>query len=141
MNYLLDTNVISETVKATPNAGVIAWMATLSLDAVYLSVVTMTELRFGIDRLPMGKRREGLARWLDIDIPLRFEGRVLNIDDSTADIAGRLWAQAVGQGRTPDLLDVMLAATAKSFDLALATRNVRDFDTYGIRIVNPWSAA
>lgn len=140
MRYLLDTNVVSETVKAVPHHGVVAWMSALPLDAVHLSVVTMIELRFGIDRLPMGKRRDGFARWLDMEIPVRFEGRILHVDSAVADAAGRLWAQAVGTGRTPDLIDVILAATAKSFDLALVTRNVRDFDVHGVRIVDPWSA-
>lgn len=138
MRYLLDTNVVSETVKVVPHHAVVAWMSSLPVDSVYLSVVTMIELRFGIDRLPAGKRRDGFARWLDADIPMQFEGRILDVDSSIADVAGRLWAQAVGAGRSPDLMDVVLAATAKSFDLAMVTRNVRDFDIYGVRIVDPW---
>jgi predicted nucleic acid-binding protein len=141
MNYLLDTNVVSESVRPAPNSGVVAWMAALPLDTVYLSVINLIELRFGVDRLPLGRRREGIARWLDVEIPIQFDGRILDIDGPIADAAGRLWARAVGEGRTPDLLDVMLAATAKSRDLAFATRNVRDFDIYGIRIVDPWSAS
>jgi predicted nucleic acid-binding protein len=127
--------------KAAPHRDVVARMGTLPFDAVHLSVVTMIELRFGIDRLPAGKRREGFARWLDADIPTQFEGRILDVDGPVADTAGRLWAQAVGAGRTPDLIDVILAATAKCFDLVLVTRNVRDFDIYGVRIIDPWSAA
>ncbi|MBX3499948.1 MAG: PIN domain-containing protein [Alphaproteobacteria bacterium] len=141
MRYLLDTSVVSEMVKATPHRGVVAWTNAQPFDTIHLSVVTLIELRFGIDRLPPGKRREGLARWLDVEIPVQFEGRIVELDSAVADAVGRLWAQAVGAGRTPDLVDVVLAATVKCFDLALATRNVRDFDIYGVRVVDPWSAA
>ncbi len=138
MRFLLDTNVISETAKATPHEGVAAWLDGLSFDAAYIPAVSMMELRYGVERLPAGRRREALARWIDVDLPSRFAGRVLAIDESVADVGGRLWARAVREGRTPDLVDVMIAAMAVVHDLALATRNTRDFAAYDVRLVDPW---
>ena len=80
MNFLLDTNVISEPMKARPNAGVLAWLAEADEDSVFVSVVTITELRYGIERLITGRRRDRLDRWLRNDLTSRFGERILPID-------------------------------------------------------------
>src|SRR3546814_4808101 len=85
VNFLLDTNVVSEWVKPQPNAGVIAWLAEVDEDRVFMSVVTLAEIRHGIERLPAGARRKRLDTWLRDELPLRFEGRVLSVDEAVAD--------------------------------------------------------
>src|SRR5580765_3238381 len=99
MNFLLDTNVISEPMKARPNAGVLAWLAAVYEDSTFLSVVTFTELRYGIGRLVAGKSRDHLERWLRKDLVSRFEGRILPVDIGMADACGRLVARSESMGR------------------------------------------
>ena len=88
MSFLLDTNVVSDWTKPNPNPGLIAWLEEVDEDRVYLSVVTLTELRYGIERLAVGKRRKRLDDWLQHELPLRFEGRILSIDSTVADACG-----------------------------------------------------
>ena len=85
MTFLLDTNVVSEWVKQRPNPGVVQWLADIDEDRAFLSVVTLAELRHGIDRLPDGARRRRLDGWLRHDLPLRFDGRLLSVDPRIAD--------------------------------------------------------
>src|SRR5262249_36201017 len=80
VNFLLDTNVISEPMKARPNRGVLAWLAEVDEDSVFLSVVTVTELRYGVERLPTGRCRARLEGWLRTELPSRFGGRILPVD-------------------------------------------------------------
>ena len=99
MNFLLDTNVISEPMKQRPNGGVLAWLAKVNEDSVFLSVVTITELRYGIERLAAGRRRGRLDTWLRNDLTARFEGRILPVDLEVADACGRLVARSESLGR------------------------------------------
>ncbi len=87
-NFLVDTNVISEWVKPRPNQGVVQWLSEIDEDRVFLSVVSLAEFRHGIERMSVSRRRDLLAAWLQDDLPMRFEGRVLDIDRQTADICG-----------------------------------------------------
>src|SRR5207244_11985366 len=93
MNFLLDTNVLSEPMKARPNAGLLAWLAEADEESVFISVVTITELRYGIERLATGRRRDRLDGWLRKDLRERFEGRILPVDLEIADTCGRLVAR------------------------------------------------
>ena len=93
MNFLLDTNVVSEWTKPRPDSGVVDWLAQIDEDAVFLSVVTFAELRHGIERLPASKRRKQLDEWLRGELPLRFEQRILQVDGAVADEWGRLVAR------------------------------------------------
>ncbi len=140
MSFLLDTNVVSEWVKPQPDRGVIAWLAEADENAVFLSVVTLAELRRGVDRLPDGRRRERLEVWLRDDLPLRFTGRSLGVDDAIADAWGRLVARSDAAGRPIGAMDGFIAATAAVHGLTLVTRNVADFRDVLPTIVNPWSA-
>ena len=97
MSFLLDTNVVSEWTKPRPNAGVLAWLADVDEDRVFLSVVTIAELRHGIERLPAGRRRSRLDEWLNAELMLRFEGRILPVDGRVADECGRLVAALMAQ--------------------------------------------
>lgn len=139
MNYLLDTNVISEPTKARPNEGVVNWLATVNEDSVFMSVVTVTELRYGIERLPAGKRRSRLDTWLRQELIPRFEGRVLPVDLEIAEVCGRLVARTESVGRQMEPRDAFLAATAEVHGLALVTRNVADFESIVGNIVTPWA--
>ena len=139
MKYLLDTNVISEPMKVRPNAGVIDWLAKVDEDSVYLSVVTITELRYGIDRLASGKRRDTLEAWLRNDLTSRFEGRTLPVDVEVADACGRLVARSESMGHPIEPRDAFIAATAEVHGLTLVTRNASDFQPTVKSILTPWT--
>ena len=139
MSFLLDTNVISEWVKARPNRGVVAWLAAVDEDQVFISVVTLAELRYGIERMTTGSRRNQLTQWLLEELPLRFEGRVLSINHIIADIWGKIVARSEAAGRPIGAMDAFIAATAEVHDLTLITRNVSDFETSINAIINPWA--
>ena len=139
MSFLLDTNVISEWVKARPNRGVVAWLAAVDEDQVFISVATLAELRYGIERMTTGGRRNQLTQWLLEELPLRFEGRVLSINHIIADIWGKIVARSEAAGRPIGAMDAFIAATAEVHDLTLITRNVSDFETSINAIINPWA--
>lgn len=138
MNFLLDTNVVSEWVKPRPNPGVVAWLEEVDEDRTFLSVVTLTELRYGIERMSAGSRRKRLDEWLAEELPLRFEGRVLTIDRAVADVCGRVVARGEGIGRWMEAMDAFIAATAEVHQLTLVTRNTSDFDSLVKNVLNPW---
>ncbi len=140
MSFLLDTNVISEWVKPQPNAAVIAWLDEVDEDRVWLSVITLTELRYGIERLAAGKKRKRLQAWLENELPLRFEGRILGIEPPIAHACGALLAQREAVGRPFGAMDAYLAATARVHQLTLVTRNASDFEG-AVRCWNPWISA
>ena len=135
MSYLLDTNIVSGTVRRNPNKAVIAWLDHLPGEALYLSVLTLGEIRRGIEALADRKRREKLRLWLEHELPAWFEGRVLPIDLAVADRWGRLLAEV---GRPVPTTDSLLAATALHHELRLVTRNAGDFDYPGLQVINPF---
>lgn len=137
MSFLLDTNVVSEWVKPQPNPAVIAWLDEVDEDRVFLSVITLTELRYGIERLPAGKRRKRLQDWLEHELTLRFEDRILDINQPVANACGEILARREAAGRPLGAMDAYLAATAEVHRLTLVTRNDSDF-TGVVRCLNPW---
>lgn len=139
MSFLLDTNVVSEWMKPHPNPGVVAWLADVDEDRVFLSVITLTELRYGIERMPPGHRRKRLDQWLEEELPLRFEGRILAIDPAVADACGKVVARSETLGRRLEAMDAFLAATAEVHRLTLVTRNTSDFQPTVKGILNPWT--
>lgn len=139
MNFLLDTNVLSEPMKQRPNEGVLVWLAGVNEDRVFLSVVTITELRYGIERLAAGRRRGRLDGWLRKEWTARFEGRILPVDLEVADACGRLVARRESLGRPMEPRDAFIAATAEVHGLALVTRNASDFEATVKNIVTPWT--
>jgi toxin FitB len=140
LSFLLDTNVVSEWTKPRPNAGVVAFLATEDEDALFLSVVTLAELRRGVDRLAAGRRRSLLDDWLCRELPARFAGRLLGIDATTADAWGRLIARRERNGRPMGVMDGWIAATAEVHGLTLVTRDVADFAGAVEGVVCPWTA-
>ncbi len=139
MSFLLDTNVVSEWVKPRPNPGLMAWMESVDEDRVFISVVTLSELRYGVEKLAMGKRRHRLERWLEDELPLRFEGRTIPIDGRLADAWGRTIARNEAAGRPMGTMDAFLSATAELNRLTLVTRNASDFPLLKA-ILNPWTS-
>ncbi len=138
MNFLLDTNAFSEWVKPRPNPGVIRWMEAVDEDRVFLSVISLAELRYGVERLAPGARRSRLEAWLQDELPLRFEGRILPVDDNVAGAWGRALACGEALGRPLGAVDAFLAATAETHNLILVTGDVSHFPVLK-NVLNPWS--
>ncbi|MCZ8131728.1 MAG: type II toxin-antitoxin system VapC family toxin [Steroidobacteraceae bacterium] len=136
MSYLIDTNVVSELARPRPAPQVSHWFDTVADDALYLSVLSLGELRRGVELLPAGKRREQLRHWLERELPAWFGARLLPLDAAVADTWGRLQAKT---RRTLPAIDSLLAATALHHHLRLVTRNTKDFDHTGLDTLNPWS--
>ena len=136
--FLLDTNVISELVKPRPEANVIAWIENTDESLLYLSVLTMGEIRRGIAALPQSRRRATLEAWLDKDLRTRFEERILDIDQEVADRWGLLTAAARNSGIVLPVIDGLLAATALEHNLTLVTRDTGQIPSMGISVFNPW---
>lgn len=139
MSFLLDTNVVSEWVRPRPNPGVVAWLADTDEDQVFLSVVTLAELRHGIERIAAGRRQKQLSAWLENDLPGRFEGRILSIDAAVADACGKLVARSEAAGRSVEAIDAFLAGTAQVHRLTLVTRNASHFQSILKALLNPWT--
>jgi predicted nucleic acid-binding protein len=137
LSYLVDTNVLSELRNRTPDAKVAAWMRARPRQSLYLSVLTLGEIRKGIEGVPDPAFRQTLTDWLEVELPNYFVGRLLLIDEFVADRWGRVQASA---GRTLPVIDGLLAATALQHNLTLVTRNVKDFEGLGVQLVNPWEA-
>ena len=138
MNFLLDTNAVSEWVKPRPNRGVIRWMEAADEDRVFLSVISLAELRHGVERMAAGARRNRLEGWLRHELPLRFEGRILPVDQRIAEAWGRVVSRSEALGRPMGVMDAFLSATSEIHHLILVTRNVSHFPVLKA-ILNPWS--
>jgi toxin FitB len=139
VSFLLDTNVVSEWMRPRPDLGVMEWLATADEDRLFLSVATLAELRYGVERLPAGKKRARLHEWLETELISRFEGRVTGIDEAVAATWGKLVARAEAVGRPLGVMDGFLAATASVHQMTVVTRNETDFAAAAIKTFNPWS--
>jgi predicted nucleic acid-binding protein len=138
MSFLLDTNAVSEWTKPRPNPGLIGWMESTDEDRVFISVVTLAELRYGVERLATGARRRRLEAWLGHELPLRFEGRILPVDADVAEAWGKTVSRSDAAGRPIGAMDAFLAATAEFHHLTLVTRDVSDFQLLKA-VFNPWT--
>ena len=135
MKYLIDTCVLSELRKKIPNQGVIDWFAARSVSTLYLSVLSLGELRKGITAMEDVKRRETLLNWLESDLPLFFSGRILSI---ATDVANR-WGDLLAVARRPmPAIDSLIVATASLHGMSVVTRNQREFEGFGVEVINPW---
>jgi len=133
---LLDTNVISELARAQPSPRVVRWFGEIPSDALHVSVLSLGEIRRGVERLQASPRRERLRLWLEGELPGWFEDRVLPIDTAVTDRWGRLLVEAA---RPVPAVDSLLAATALHHRLRFVTRNRADFVFPGLEVVDPWS--
>jgi predicted nucleic acid-binding protein len=136
--FLLDTNVISELVKPRPEARVIAFVEATDESLLYLSALTLGEIRRGVASLPQARRRTMLEAWLDKDLRGRFRGRILAIDDEVADRWGLLTARASKMGIALPVIDGLLAATALQHNLTFVTRDTGQMPQIGLAVYNPW---
>jgi hypothetical protein len=135
--YLLDTNVISETVRAVPDPRVMRWLDSLEPEQLHVSVLSLGEIRKGALAVADKRRRDKLLAWLHNKLPEWFESRVLPVD---AGVSER-WADLMAKARTPlPAIDSLLAATAAHAGLVVATRNVRDFERLDVKVFNPWES-
>jgi len=138
MTYLLDTNVISELIAKQPDADVVDWIDQLDPNTVYLSVITIGEIRKGIAKLPASKRRENLERWLFEDLLVRFHDHILPLDGNVLLAWGQLTGELAAKGINLPAIDSLIAATVLHYRYTLVTRNEADFQHAGITVVNPW---
>ncbi len=138
MSFLLDTNVVSEWTKPKPNQNLIAWLASVDEDRTFLSVITIAEIKFGIERLKPGQRCSDLEGWLHGELAPRFEGRLLPVNAAVADAWGKITAARAAMGRPIPIMDGFIAATATVFELTLVTRNTGDFENTPAPLLNPW---
>jgi predicted nucleic acid-binding protein len=136
VSFLVDTNVFSEPVKPRPDAQVVAWLRE-NEGVLYVSTVTIGEIRRGIELLPNGKRKTQLRAWLQ-SLCECTKGRVLGFNTSTAHVWGQLKAKWDRTGITVPSLDSQIAATAQRYDLTLVTRNTTDFAKTGVKLLNPF---
>lgn len=134
--YVVDTNIVSELVKATPDARVLSWLTAHERD-LYLTAITVEEMRFGALCLPEGKRKRTLSSAID-EIVTTYAHRTLPFDIAAAEVCARYHRQAIASGFTPTIEDLMIAAICTCSGASLATRNVHDFDYLDIEVVNPF---
>ncbi len=137
--FLLDTNVVSDLRKPRPNAGLAAWIASADEQRLFLSVLSIGELRIGIAIQSDARKRGALETWLVSDLLSRFQGRILPFDLDVSQQWGRIEGRArLGAGKLP-IVDSQLAATAIHHGLTLVTNNESDFSRTGASILNPWT--
>lgn len=138
MNYLLDTNVISELIAKQPNIQVVEWIDSRDPNAVYLSVITIGEIRKGIEKLAPSKRRDTVTTWLETDLLLRFQGRIVAITTEVMLAWGELTGRLEKEGHPIAAIDSLMAAIALQGKYSLVTRNDDHFQHTGVTIINPW---
>jgi toxin FitB len=135
--FILDTMVVSERTKPRPNASVRAWLNTLEPASQFVSAISIGEISFGIRRMGSGRDKRRLEAWLSGELIPLFAGRILSVDVQVAERWGILRHEV---GRSLSAADSLIGATALVHGLAVATRNERDFDDLGVRVINPWLA-
>jgi toxin FitB len=136
MNYLVDTNVISELRKPKPEPKVIAWFKSVKKNQVQLSGVTLGEIAYGIGRAQPAQR-EKLAVWLEY-LKQDYQGRILGLEPNILELAGRLTAESENNGKQLEAMDSLIAASCIVHSLTLVTRNTSDFLHLPVSILNPW---
>jgi predicted nucleic acid-binding protein len=138
MTFLLDTCVISELVAKQPNLHVVQWVDSIDEDKLYLSAITIGEIKSGIEKLAESSRKSALADWLEGDLLIRFTDRILPIDIPVMLVWGQLTADLEKQGRRMPAIDSLIAATCLQGKLDLVTRNESGFAHSGVTVINPW---
>ena len=137
MKYLLDTCVLSETVKNTPDQHVLRWLEARKPHELCSSAMALGELQRGVIQLPESKRRTELILWLQA-LDASFENRIFSFDTNVARVWAQITIHAEAHGKSMAAFDSIIAATAKAHDCILVTRNARDFANAGIEVLNPW---
>lgn len=137
---VLDTNVISELWKPTPDPSVLDWIDRQFIETLFLSVITVAELRFGLQAMPTGKRRDVFQERLENEVLPAFSRRILSFDLNASRAYAVLMARAREAGRAIGSADGYIAATAAAHNLMIATRDTSPFEAAGLRVINPWIA-
>ena len=135
---VLDTNVVSELMRRSPDPAVKTWAAGYALEALFFSAVGEAELRYGAAIMPAGRRRETLASDIEAMLRASFENRILPFDSAAARAYAEIVAARRAAGRPVPQSDGQIAAIARSRDMAVATRNTRDFEDMGLVLIDPW---
>lgn len=138
---LLDTNVISETQRQSPNARVLDWLDEQALETLYLTAITVAELRAGIALMPAGKRRDGLLENLEKRLLPMFANRVLSFDMACTTAYAELLAKSRAAGLVVETADAFIAAVALANGFTVATRDTSPFEAAGLNVINPWQVA
>ncbi|MEA1892694.1 MAG: type II toxin-antitoxin system VapC family toxin [Campylobacterota bacterium] len=138
MKYLLDTNIISEFISKTPNNNVINHILTLDENDLYLSVVTIGEIKAGIEKLDNGSKKEKLLYWLENDLLNRFQSKIIDIDTNIMLQWGVINNRLKNLGKPLPIMDSLIGATSEVYDYILITRNEKDFKNLNIKIINPF---
>ncbi|OWW04734.1 plasmid stability protein StbB [Rhizobium sp. R72] len=136
---LLDTNIISEPWKPAPDEAVVAWLDAQAIETLFLSAITIAELRFGIAAMPPGKRQTIFRDRLEGEVLPHFSERILPFNLATSQFYSELMSRARGSGKAIGTADGYIAATAVANGLAVATRDTSPFETAGLKVINPWS--
>ncbi|BCH62560.1 type II toxin-antitoxin system VapC family toxin [Agrobacterium vitis] len=134
---LLDTNVISEPWKPAPNEHVVAWLDAQAIETLFLSAITIAELRFGIAAMPLGKRQTILRDRLEGEVLPHFSDRILSFDLASSQVYAQLMVRARISGRAIGMADGYIAAIAAANDLVVATRDTSPFEAAGVKVINP----
>lgn len=135
---ILDTNVVSELMRPAPDPAIASWVAERAASSLFLTAVTEAELRFGLEIMPPGKRRDRLVTGLERMLGTGFANRILPFDSSAARAYAGIAAARRRLGRTVSQADCQIAAIARASGMAVVTRNVRDFNDVGIEVFDPW---
>ncbi len=135
---VLDTNVISEMARQLPDDRIVTWIDNQEQTQIYLTSVSLAETLYGIERLPLGRRKVGLSTYIGILIEERFNSRILSFDKESARAYALIAARSERIGRPMGIADAQIAAICRLHGATLATRNVRDFEETGVTLVNPW---
>ncbi len=138
MAFLLDTNIVSETVRPKPEPNVLSWLEGQNPSELFLASMTIGELMRGARKIKEVPRREVYERWIEDDLTQQFDGHILSFDDKAARTWGRLMGDGDRKGLTPASADAQIAAVAIDHSMVLVTRNVKDFQQFDIEIKNPW---
>ena len=136
---LVDTNVVSEPLRRAPEPCVAEWLDAQALETLYLSAISVAELRFGVRSLPTGRRRERLHEDLEGQVLPMFAGRILSFDLAASQTYAELMAKARSKGRTIPVSDAYIAATAAANGMMVATRDTAPFEAAGLKTVDPWT--
>lgn len=138
MSYLLDTCVLSEFTRKSPDEKVARWIDSIASEELHISVITLGEIQRGVEKLTESRRKISLVTWLNEELIPRFTGRIVPIDPETMLIWGTLTARMDSSGTPMSLMDSLIACCALRNNLVLVTRNESDFQASGVRLVNPW---
>jgi toxin FitB len=138
---VLDTNVISELWKVAPDSNVLAWIDAQMVETLYLSTITIAELRFGLASMPDGKRRTIYQDRLEREVLPAFTGRILSFDLDASQAYAQLMARAKQAGKSIGKADGYIAATAAARGLMVATRDTSPFEAAGLNVINPWNSS